>query len=39
MEVIMFQQGDAGILINVGKTVLVLIGVMTAAIIIANAVI
>lgn len=35
----MFQQGDAGILINVGKTVLVLIGVMTAAIIIANAVI
>jgi len=35
----MFQEGDAGILINVGKTVLVLLGVMTAAIIIANMVI
>lgn len=35
----MFQEGDAGILINVGKTVLILLGVMTAAIFIANAVI
>ena len=35
----MFQKGDTGILMNVGKTVLVLIGVMTAAIIVANMVI
>ena len=35
----MFQEGDAGILINVGKTVLVLLGAMTAAIIVANIVI
>lgn len=35
----MFQEGDAGILINVGKTVLVLVGAMTAAIIVANYVI
>lgn len=35
----MFQEGDAGILMNVGKTVLVLVGVMAAAIIVANAVI
>ena len=35
----MFQEGDAGILMNVGKTVLVLLGVMAAAIIVANMVI
>lgn len=35
----MFQEGDTGILMNVGKTVLVLLGLMTAAIIVANTVI
>jgi len=35
----MYQEGDKDILINVGKTVLILLGVMTAAIIIANTVI
>ncbi len=35
----MYQEGDKDILMNVGKTVLVLLGVMTAAIIIANMVI
>ena len=35
----MFQEGDTGILMNVGKTVLVLLGLMTAAIIFANIVI
>ncbi len=35
----MYQEGDKDILINVGKTVLVLIGVMAVAIIVANTVI
>ena len=35
----MFQDGDAAILMNVGKTVMVLLGVMAAAIIVANMVI
>ncbi len=35
----MYQEGDKDILMNVGKTVLVLIGVMTVAIIVANTVI
>ncbi len=32
----MYQEGDKSILMNVGKTVLVLLGVMTMAIIVAN---
>lgn len=35
----MYQDGDKQILANVGKTVLVLLGVMTAAIIVANTVV
>ena len=35
----MYQEGDKEILMNVGKTVLVLLGLMTAAIIVANTVI
>jgi len=35
----MFQEGDLDILANVGKTVLVLLGVMITAIYVANAVI
>ncbi len=34
----MYQEGDKEILMNVGKTVLVLLGLMTAAIIVANTV-
>lgn len=35
----MLQNGDKGILMNVGKTVLVLLGVMVTAILVANVVI
>ncbi len=35
----MYQEGDKEILMNVGKTVLVLLGVMAVAIFVANAVI
>ncbi len=35
----MLQEGDKGILMNVGKTVLVLLGVMVTAILVANVVI
>lgn len=35
----MYQEGDKDILMNVGKTVLILLGVMAVAIYVANAVI